>query len=122
MTGIVVPGFRGFIGQRIQAEHQLLTSRWLDELKQLVPVADEIFPSDELSGRAPDLIMELGACFGAPINEPITANAPMTIKATERRSVHGDHHAATRGIQSDGHTRAPATSRDVPVRSQVARY
>jgi signal transduction histidine kinase len=82
MTGIVVPAFRGFIGQRIQAEHQLLTSRWLDELKQLVPVADEIFPSDEL-GRASDLIMELGACFGAPINEPITANAPMTIKATE---------------------------------------
>lgn len=62
----------------------MLAARWLDELKQLVPVApNDIFPGDQLLGHMPALIEELAAFFRAPAHESIAANAVVTARATE---------------------------------------
>jgi signal transduction histidine kinase len=84
MTSAVVSDFRTVIAQRIEAGHQMLASRWLAQLKRLLPVApDDIFPGDELLGQIPALILELAAFFRAPADEAIAANAVVTAKATE---------------------------------------
>jgi signal transduction histidine kinase len=84
VTNVVTSDFRTAIAERIEASHQMLAVRWLDELKQLVPVApNDIFPGDRLLGHIPALIEELAAFFRAPANESIAANAVVTARATE---------------------------------------
>jgi signal transduction histidine kinase len=62
----------------------MLASRWLAQLKRLLPVApDDIFPGEELLGQIPALILELAAFFRAPADEAIAANALVTARATE---------------------------------------
>lgn len=97
MTNAVTTDFRAAIADRIDASHQLLASRWLEELKTVVPVAqDDVFPGDELLGQMPSLIHELAAFLKAPAEEAIAANAIVTARAvelgrlrhTQRASVH----------------------------------
>lgn len=84
MTNVVASDFRTLIGQRIEAAHQTLATRWLEELERLIPVApDDIFPGDQLLGHVPALILELAAFFRAPAGEAIAANAVVTARATE---------------------------------------
>ena len=62
----------------------MLASRWLEELKGLVPVAPhDIFPGDELLGQIPALIRELAVFLKAPAEEAIAANAVVTERARE---------------------------------------
>jgi hypothetical protein len=84
MTAAVASDFRTVIVQRIAGARQMLASRWLEELKGLVPVApDDIFPGDELLGQIPALIRELAAFLKAPADEAIAANAVVTERARE---------------------------------------
>jgi signal transduction histidine kinase len=84
MAHAVVSDFRTIIAQRIEAAHQILAARWLEQLKRLLPVApDDIFPGDRLLGHIPALILELAAFFRAPAEEAIEANASVTARATE---------------------------------------
>jgi signal transduction histidine kinase len=80
VTNAVASDFRTVIGDRIEAANKLLASRWLDELKQIVPVApDDIFPP----GHVPALIRELALFLRSPKDQPLAANAIVTAKATE---------------------------------------
>jgi signal transduction histidine kinase len=84
VTSAVAPDFRSVIAHRIEACDRLLASRWLEQLKQLIPVApDDIFPGEQLLGHAPALIRELAAFFQVPAHESIAANAVVTARATE---------------------------------------
>lgn len=84
MARVVASDFRTVIAERIAGASQMLASRWLDELKNLVPVApDDIFPGDQLLGQIPALIRELAVFLRAPAEEAIAANAVVTEKATE---------------------------------------
>lgn len=90
MTNAVVSDFRSAIAHRIEASHQLLASCWLEELKRVVPVADnDIFPGEELLGQIPALIQELAVSQGPG-----------------RRS-----HCGERGRDREGHRAWPASAR-----------
>jgi signal transduction histidine kinase len=83
------------IGLRIDDSRQLLASRWLEELKRVVPVAEnEIFPGDELLGQMPALIRELATFLKAPAEEAIAANAVVTARATELGHLRHSQHAS----------------------------
>jgi signal transduction histidine kinase len=84
VTNAVAPDFRTAIADRLDVSHELLASRWLEELKRVVPVAEtDIFPGDALLGQIPALIHELAAFLRAPAEEAIAANAVVTARATE---------------------------------------
>lgn len=84
MTHAVATDFRSAIASRIEAYDHVLASRWLEGLKQLLPVAPaDIFPGEQLLGHAPALIRELAAFLRAPAHDAIAANAVVTARATE---------------------------------------
>jgi signal transduction histidine kinase len=91
----VASDFGTAIALRIEASHQRLASRWLDELKRVVPVAEnEIFPGDELLGQIPALIQELARFLKAPAEDEIAANAVVTARATELGHLRHAQHAS----------------------------
>jgi signal transduction histidine kinase len=95
----VAPDFRTALGDRIEASHQLLAARWLDELKRVVPVAEnEIFPGDQLLGQMPVLIREIGAFLKVPAEEAIAANAIVTARATELGRLRHTQHASVHQV------------------------
>ena len=101
MTNAVASDFRSAIAYRMEASHQLLASRWLDELKRVVPVADrDSFRGDQLLGQIPALIKELAGFLKAPAEEAIAANAVVTARATElghqRHAQHASVHQVLR--------------------------
>jgi signal transduction histidine kinase len=84
VTHAVTSDFGTAIALRIEQSRQLLAARWLEELKRVVPVAEnEIFPGDELLGQIPALIQELAGYLKAPASEAIAANAVVTARAAE---------------------------------------
>jgi signal transduction histidine kinase len=83
------------IALRIEESRQQLASRWLEELKRVVPVAEnEIFPGDELLGQIPALIQELASFLKAPAQDAIAANAVVTARATELGHLRHAQHAS----------------------------
>jgi signal transduction histidine kinase len=79
-----IAGFGNQIGARIQAAHQALSRRWLDRLKDLLPVgAGDVFPSDSLLDHIPALLHQIGAYVRAPEQEEIAANSLVIEKARE---------------------------------------
>jgi signal transduction histidine kinase len=83
MASAVASSFTAIIAERIEAAHQTLAARWLEQLKPLLPVpADDIFPGHHL-GDMPALILELAAFLRAPGEEAIAANAVVTARAVE---------------------------------------
>lgn len=99
MTNAVVSDFRSAIAHRIEASHHLLASRWLEELKRVVPVADnDIFPGEQLLGQIPALIQELAAFLRAPAEEAIAANAVVTARATELGRLRHAQHASVHQV------------------------
>jgi len=84
VTDAVAADFTTAIALRIDEARQLLAARWFEELKQVVPVAEnEIFPGDELLGQIPDLIQVLATFLKAQASEAIAANAIVAARATE---------------------------------------
>lgn len=84
MTNVVALDFRNLMSQHIEEARDTLASRWLEQLKQVVPVPrDDIFPGDQPLGHMPELIRELANFFRAPGDEAIASNAVVTSKATE---------------------------------------
>lgn len=76
--------FGSAIALRIEDSRQLLAERWLEELKRVVPVAEnEIFPGEELLGQIPALIPEIATFLKAPVEGAIAANAVIIARATE---------------------------------------
>ena len=95
MVQAVASDFGTAIALRIEESRQLLASRWFEELKQVVPVADnDIFPGDELLGQIPALIQELATFIKAPAEEAIAANAVVTARATELGHLRHAQHAS----------------------------
>jgi hypothetical protein len=95
----VASEFGTAIALRIEASRQLLASRWLEELKRVVPVAEnEIFPGDELLGQIPALIQELATFLQAPREATIAANAVVTARATELGHLRHAQHASLRQV------------------------
>jgi signal transduction histidine kinase len=72
------------IARRIQNDNRVLSARWLDELKALLPVsANDVFPSDALLDHIPSLLHELAAYLCAPAEEEIGANTSVIAKARQ---------------------------------------
>jgi signal transduction histidine kinase len=95
VTNAVAADFTTAIALRIEDSRQLLASRWFEELKQVVPVAEnEIFPGDELLGQIPALIQVLATFLKAPAEEAIAANAVVVARATELGSLRHAQHAS----------------------------
>jgi signal transduction histidine kinase len=95
VTNAVVVDFASAIARRIEDSRQVLASRWLEELKRVVPVAEnEIFPGDELLGQIPALIQELASFLKAPAEEAIAANDVLTARATELGHLRHAQHAS----------------------------
>lgn len=83
MANAVASSFTAIMAERIEAAHQTLAARWLEQLKPLLPVpADDIFPGHHL-GDMPASILELAAFVRAPGEEAIAANAVVTARAVE---------------------------------------
>ena len=95
MSNAVASDFGSAIARRIEDSRLLLASRWLEELKRVVPVAEnEIFPGDELLGQMPALIQELASVLKAPAEEAIAANDVLTARATELGHLRHAQHAS----------------------------
>ena len=104
MTDAVAADFRAIMADRIEAAHQMLASRWPEQLKPLIPVApNDIFPGNQILGQVPALIVQLAAFFRAPAEEAIAANAVVTGKASGDQTLSA---RATR-IHPSGSSRIP---------------
>ena len=76
--------FSHAIADRLEAEHRALALRWLERLKEVVPVdVRDVFPSDQLLDHIPMLIREIGVYLRAPAEEAIGANTHVIAKAQE---------------------------------------
>jgi signal transduction histidine kinase len=99
VTNAVVSDFRSAIAVRIEESQQSLASCWFEELKRIVPVAEnEIFPGDELLGQIPTLIQEVAAFLAAPSEDAIAANAVLTATATELGHLRHAQHASVHQV------------------------
>jgi signal transduction histidine kinase len=95
----VASDFGTAMALRIEDSRQLLASRWFEELKRVVPVAEnEIFPGDELLGQIPALIREIATFLRTPAGEAIAANAVITARATELGHLRHAQHASLRQV------------------------
>lgn len=95
VTHALASEFRSSIGQRVEAAHHQLASRWLEHLTSLVPVdPNDIFPGEQLLGHAPTLIREIAAFLHAPAHESIAANAVVTARAAELGHLRHTQHAS----------------------------
>jgi signal transduction histidine kinase len=80
----IASDFSTAIALRIEDSRQLLAERWLEELKRLVPVAEnDIFPGDQLLGQIPALIQEIASFLKARAEGTIAVNAVIIARATE---------------------------------------
>jgi signal transduction histidine kinase len=95
VANAVAADFSTAIALRIEDSRLLLASRWFEELKAVVPVAEnEIFPGDELLGQIPSLIQVLAAFLKTPAEEAIAANAIVAARATELGHLRHAQHAS----------------------------
>jgi signal transduction histidine kinase len=84
MTQFVVDDFRSAIALRLRTEHEMLSTRWLARLLELLPVdAGEVFPGGNLLDHIPDLIVEIAGYVANPKQEAISANTTIVHKAQE---------------------------------------
>src|SRR4051794_26500437 len=84
MSVTVAGDFSSRIAARMKAEYELLATRWLRRLEELVPVsADEGFPTTPLLDHIPSLILEIAAYVGDGEVDEFAANAFVLDKARE---------------------------------------
>ena len=99
MTHVITSDFRTAIADRLEASDQLLASRWLEEIKQVVSIDEhEIFPGEGTLGQVPALIRELAAFLRAPANEAIASNAVVAASASELGHLRHAQHASVHQV------------------------
>ncbi len=99
MTHVVASDFRTAIADRLEASDQLLASRWLEEIKQVVSIDEhEIFPGEGPLGQVPALIRELAAFLRAPAHEAIASNAVVAASAKELGHLRHAQHASVHQV------------------------
>src|SRR5438105_1607938 len=81
---IAIANYAEIVSQRVAAERDVLATRWLHQLNELLTVLpNEVFPSTELLDHIPSLIHEIAHYLRAPANEEIAANTSVMEKARE---------------------------------------
>jgi signal transduction histidine kinase len=89
------PGFPALIAERIRLADRDLATRWLAQLKDLLPVGvNDIFPSDEILDHIPSLIREIADYVAAAAPETIAANTGIQSKAHELGVLRFDQQAS----------------------------
>lgn len=84
MQEFTAADYRSLVAQRLRAEHITLAARWLERLKELIPVsAMQVFPTDTLLDHVPDLILEIGRYLEGPDRVEVAANAQVLAQAQE---------------------------------------
>jgi signal transduction histidine kinase len=87
--------YAGTLADRLLAQRVELSARWLEQLKELLPVAaDAVFPSELLLDHIPLLITEIAAYLRAPEHEEIAANTAVIEKARELGVLRHNQHAS----------------------------
>jgi len=77
-------GFGDLIAERIRAEHVSISVRWLERLRDLLPVDEnDVFPTEHLLDHIPALIQEVASYVQSPAAEAVVANTAITSKAQE---------------------------------------
>jgi signal transduction histidine kinase len=83
------------VSQRLASARTVLATRWLERLKELLPVrANEVFPSDQLLDHIPALIGEISAYLRAPAEDEIAANTAVMEKARELGTLRHEQQAS----------------------------
>lgn len=76
--------FPARIAERIRLADRDLAARWLDQLKELLPVdLNDIFPTDRILDHIPSLIREIADYVAAEAPDAIAANTAIQSKAHE---------------------------------------
>ena len=97
MSDLTAADFGDLIAGRIRAEHLSISARWLERLRELLPVdVNEVFPTEELLDHIPALILEVAGYIHSPETEAVASITSITAKAqelgtlrhTQRASVH----------------------------------
>jgi len=97
MSDLTAADFGDLIAGRIRAEHLSISARWLERLRELLPVdVNEVFPTEELLDHIPALILEVAGYIHSPESEAVASITSITAKAqelgtlrhTQRASVH----------------------------------
>jgi signal transduction histidine kinase len=87
--------FPALIAARIRLADRDLASRWLAQLKDLLPVdVNDIFPTDQILDHIPSLIREIADYVGASVPEAIAANTGIQSKAHELGVLRFDQQAS----------------------------
>ena len=82
MPESVAGDYSDLIAERIRSNHGVIASRWLERLRELLPVGtNEIFPSTDLLDHIPALIQELSEYVRMPETESVAANTAVLAKA-----------------------------------------
>src|SRR5262245_52005458 len=77
-------GFGALIAERIRAEHVSISARWLERLRDLLPVGEnDVFPTEHLLDHIPDLIKEVAGYVQSPAADGVGANPAITSKSQE---------------------------------------
>lgn len=84
MPEFVASDYGDLIAERIRTNHGVIASRWLERLRELLPIGtSEIFPSADLLDHIPSLIQELSDYVRMPEAESVAANTTVLAKAQE---------------------------------------
>jgi len=84
MAGGQTSNFSTRIAERIRLADRDLSARWLDQLKELLPVdVNDIFPTDQILDHIPSLIREIADYVAAEAPDSIAANTAIQSKAQE---------------------------------------
>src|SRR6187431_3781924 len=84
MAGGQTSNFSVRIAERIRLADRDLAARWLDQLKELLPVdVNDIFPTDQILDHVPSLIREIADYVAAEAPDAIAANTAIQSKADE---------------------------------------
>jgi signal transduction histidine kinase len=76
--------YREVFADRLLAERQVLSARWLERLISILPVdSGDVFPGDTLLDHVPALMEQIAEYVRAPEDAEISANAAVIAKAQE---------------------------------------
>ena len=87
--------YAAILSQRLASERTALAARWLQRLKDLLPVdVNEVFPSERLLDHIPTLIEEIATYLRAPAEDEIAANTAVMDKARELGALRHEQRAS----------------------------
>lgn len=95
MSDLTAADFDELIAERIVAAHVSIAARWLERLRDLLPLsANEVFPSEQLLDHIPALILEIAMFIRTPEQQAVVANTSVTAKAQELGQLRHDQRAS----------------------------